>query len=118
MNHPTVIYKKEEVLAVNSYEDFPFFEDYYLWAKMIKSGSKFYNIQENLYKFRAGLSMFKRRGGKQYLRDINKLEKGLLKLKIINKKEYVLNVLKRSIIALLPNCLRTFFYKLILRKKV
>ena len=116
MNHPTVIYKKEKVLEVNSYEDYPFFEDYYLWAKMISHGSKFYNIQENLYKFRAGSSMIKRRGGKKYLASIKKLERGLLCLGIINKRIYVSNISKRYFIALLPSSLRGVIYKVVLRK--
>ena len=116
MNHPTVIYKKEKVLEVNSYEDYPFFEDYYLWAKMIKNGSNFYNIQENLYRFRAGSSMIKRRGGKSYLNNIKKLEKGLLNLNIINKREYTSNIIKRYFIAIMPNSFRKIFYKVFLRK--
>lgn len=118
MNHPTVIYKKNKVLEVNSYEDYPFFEDYYLWAKMIKNGSKFYNIQDNLYKFRAGSSMIKRRGGKKYLTSIKKFEKGLLNLNIINKRTYISNISKRYLIALFPNSLREKFYKFALRKRI
>ena len=57
MNHPTVIYKKNKVLEVKSYEDYPYFEDYYLWAKMMKNGCIFYNIQDALYDFRGGSSM-------------------------------------------------------------
>ena len=115
MNHPTVIYKRNKVLEVNGYEDYQYFEDYYLWAKMINNGCKFYNIQENLYKFRAGASMIKRRGGKKYLKYIKNFEKGLLNLKIINKKIYILNLIKRYIISILPDKLREIFYKNILR---
>ena len=116
MNHPTVIYKKDKVLEVNSYENYPLFEDYYLWAKMIKNGSKFYNIQENLYKFRAGSSMIKRRGGISYLHCIKKLERGLLELNIINKSEYFCNLFIRSVCALIPNKIRELIYIKALRK--
>lgn len=117
MNHPTVIYRKEKVLEVNSYEDYPFFEDYYLWAKMIKNGSVFYNIQDNLYKFRAGSSMIKRRGGRKYLKSIKKLESGLKSLNIINRRTYFLNIIKRYFFALMPNKIREILYKIFLRKK-
>lgn len=117
MNHPTVIYRKDKVLEVNSYEDYPYFEDYYLWAKMINNGSVFHNIQENLYKFRAGSSMIKRRGGKNYLLSIRKLERGLKKLGIINSWEYYLNIFVRYSVSLFPNRIREMFYKFILRKK-
>jgi len=118
INHPTVIYKKEKVLNSNSYEDYPFFEDYYLWAKMLKNGCIFYNMQEILYKFRAGPAMIKRRGGKKYLNCIKKIEKGLLDLKIIDRKTYVMNVIKRYIISLVPNFIRIIFYKNFLRRSV
>lgn len=118
MNHPTVIFKKKKVLEVNGYENYPYFEDYYLWAKLIKNSCVFYNIQENLYDFRAGISMIKRRGGKKYLSCIKKFEKGLLELGIINKYEYIENVFARYLISLIPNSLRLFIYNKLLRKKI
>ncbi len=30
MNHPTVIYKRNKVFEVKGYEDYQYFEDYYL----------------------------------------------------------------------------------------
>lgn len=118
MNHPTVIYKKEKVLQANNYEDYPYFEDYYLWAKMIKNGCVFYNIQEELYNFRAGSSMINRRGGKQYLNCIKRFQLDLNRLEIVDKKTCKLNIVKRYIVALLPNNLRGMLYKTFLRKKV
>ena len=85
MNHVSVIYKKEKVLEVGSYEDYLFFEDYHLWSKMIKNNCKFHNIQLCLVKVRGGDSMFKRRGGKAYLNHIKRFEKFLLDQDLINK---------------------------------
>ena len=116
MNHPTVMLKKSKVLESNGYEDFPYFEDYYLWAKMIKNGCKFHNIQEELYDFRAGSSMIQRRGGKKYLPCIKKIEQGLLDLNIISKREFYRNIFIRYIGALIPNKFREFLYKNILRR--
>lgn len=116
MNHPTVIYRKSKVLKSNGYEDYPYFEDYFLWAKMIKNGCIFHNIQDELYDFRAGSSMIKRRGGRNYLHCIKKLERGLLDLNIINKKEYYSNLFVRGVIALIPNKIRELLYRKMLRK--
>lgn len=116
INHPTVIFKKEKVLNVNGYEDYPFFEDYYLWAKMIKDGCKFYNIQQYLYKFRGGPSMYKRRGGIKYVNKVIFFEKGLLKLDLISKTIFIKNIFKRSIVALVPNNFRNKLYQIFLRK--
>lgn len=115
INHPTIAYKKSKVLSAGSYEDYPYFEDYYLWAKMIANGCKFYNIQENLYKFRAGDSMIKRRGGGKYLSCIKKFEKGLLDLNIIDKNTYKKNVCVRYLVSIIPHDLRAWIYKKILR---
>lgn len=117
VNHVTVMYRKESVLKVNGYENYQFFEDYYLWAKMITAGAIFYNLQYSLVNVRSGYSMYERRGGKKYIKCILKFEKGLYKLNIINKIEYLNNVVKRIIVATIPNRLRGYLYKIVLRNK-
>lgn len=117
MNHPTVIYKKDKVLQACSYEDYPYFEDYHLWAKMVKNNCHFYNIQENLYYFRADSSMYKRRGGKKYFKCIKKLEKSLLDYKIISKREYFTNIFIRYSVSACPNFIRKYIYTKSLRSE-
>ena len=56
-NHPTVMYKKSEVLRAGSYQHAMWFEDYYLWARMLAQGSKTRNLPEELLWFRAGEDM-------------------------------------------------------------
>lgn len=117
LNHPTVIFKKNDILSVGSYEDYPLFEDYYLWAKLVAKGYIINNIDVPLYKFRGGNSMYGRRGGIKYLKNIKKMERGLLDLKIINKFEYWKNIIIRYTGALIPNWLRILIYKILLRKQ-
>ena len=116
VNHVTVIYKKQSVLNAGSYEDCLYFEDYYLWCKMIKNGCKFYNIQESLMKIRAGFDMAKRRGGLSYSKYIINFENKIYKIGIINKFEYIFNLFIRSSVANIPNSFRTILYKKQLRK--
>lgn len=116
MNHPTVVFKKFDVLEAGSYENYMLFEDYYLWAKLISRNCELYNIQECLYNFRAGNSMYERRGGIRYLKYIKNFERGLLKLGLINKFEYIKNLIKRYVVALMPSKIRGAFYKILLRK--
>jgi glycosyltransferase involved in cell wall biosynthesis len=66
VNHPAVMYKKSSVLSVNSYKKMMWFEDYYLWIRMLLNGSEFYNIQTPLVKMRAGYGQLERRGGFKY----------------------------------------------------
>ena len=116
INHMTVAFKKEKMLEAGNYQDMPYFEDYYLWARMIKNNCKFYNIQESLVNVRGGKEMIKRRGGKKYVKPIINFEKSLLTLKLINPLEYMFNTSSRVIISLIPNSLRSLTYKLALRK--
>ena len=115
INHVTVIYKKDAVIKAGSYEDCPYFEDYYLWCKMIKNGCKFYNIQEVLMKIRAGFDMTKRRGGITYSKHIINFEKKIKSLGIINQIDYIVNLAIRLTVAMIPNSMRLFLYKKQLR---
>lgn len=116
INHMTVVYKKQSVLQAGSYEDCPYFEDYYLWCKMIKNKCQFYNIQESLMKVRAGSDMTKRRGGKSYSKHIYNFEKKIYQMGIINRLEYINNLIIRMSVASSPNFLRAYFYKKKLRR--
>lgn len=43
LNHMTVMFSKKEVLDAGGYQHFYLFEDYWLWARMIKNGVKLIN---------------------------------------------------------------------------
>jgi glycosyltransferase involved in cell wall biosynthesis len=67
-NHPSVAFRLKSALSAGGYEDMPFFEDWYLWAKMIKSGAKISNLPESLVRFRSGHGALSRRRGFNYAR--------------------------------------------------
>ena len=117
MNHVTVMFKKNAIIDSGGYETMMYFEDYYLWARMIKKEYKFYNIQKSLVKVRGGNDMVLRRGGLKYIKCIMKFEKELFKMKLINYFQYIVNVCERIIISIIPNCFRFLIYKKILRKE-
>lgn len=116
MNHMTVAFKRSAVIKAGNYEKMNCFEDYYLWAKMVANDNKFYNIQETLVNVRGGSNMIRRRGGLKYIKAIINFEKSLLNIKLINRRQYVINIMERIIISLIPNKLRLLFYKIFLRK--
>ncbi|WP_179395785.1 glycosyltransferase [Lacticaseibacillus absianus] len=66
-NHMTVMFKKSAVLKAGNYQPLTGFEDYYLWARMLKQGDRARNIQQDLVFARTGKEMFSRRGGVSYL---------------------------------------------------
>lgn len=115
INHPVVMFKKKSVLAAGGYQHFPLFEDYYLWARMLMNGAKFYNIQEALLYFRFSPNMFKRRGGWKYAMKEVSFEKFLLDINMISKARFVMNILIRIPMRIMPNSLRSWLYANLLR---
>lgn len=115
-NHMTIIFKKQAVQNAGGYQHMPYFEDYWLWARMLKAGYKTKNIDDVLVKVRAGQDMIARRGGWEYVKSIINFEKALYKIGIINLFDLLAYTILRSIVAIIPESLRLSFYKWKLRK--
>ena len=115
-NHMTVMFKKQAVQNVGGYQHMPYFEDYWLWARMLKAGYKTKNVDNVLVKVRAGQDMIARRGGWEYVRCITRFEQALYKIGIINLINFLVYSSLRSIVAIIPESLRLIVYKWKLRK--
>lgn len=116
MNHPVTMFRKEAVLAAGGYLPFPFFEDYYLWVRMILNGATMYNIQESLLYFRFSPEMFKRRGGWRYARLEIRFQRHIYKLKYIKFYTMISNICIRMATRIVPNGIRSWIYKKLLRR--
>lgn len=115
VNHPSVMFRKKAVLDAGSYLDLKLYEDYYLWARMLMNGAVFYNIQESLLYFRITDETYKRRGGIKYASvELNFLRK-MYKIHFLSFSEYLINIIVHTSVRLVPNNLRAFLYKHILR---
>jgi glycosyltransferase involved in cell wall biosynthesis len=115
-NHPCVMYRKSAVQAAGGYQSsYPYFEDYDLWLRMIWSGSKGYNLQENLLFMRTGNGMYRRRSGKAHFESAKKLFQSMLDQGFISSKEYRNALTRRWIGDYMPNSLRKILYKKLLR---
>jgi hypothetical protein len=110
------MFKKSAVIAAGGYKHFSLFEDYYLWVRMLMNGAKFYNIQESLLFFRFSPDMFKRRGGWKYAIDEFRFQKKIRKIGFISSIDFIRNVSIRFMTRIVPNFLRIFLYKTLLRK--
>ncbi len=115
--HMTVVLKKSAVLDSGNYRDFPGFEDYDLWVRIMQKGYIVENLPEYLVNVRAGQEMFARRGGLEYLRKELEFQKHLLKSGYINCFEFAGNVAIRGFVRIVPNTLRVKIYKNFLRKE-
>lgn len=116
--HVTVVFKKTAVIQSENYRDFLWLEDYDLWVRMLQKGYITANIPEYLVNVRADKDMFARRGGWQYLKQDYKFQKFLLKTDFVTKIEFLINLLFRSVVRVMPNNIRVFIYNKFLRKMV
>lgn len=114
--HPTIIFKKSAILDSGNYSDFMWFEDYDLFVRVIKKGYMVANLPEYLVLVRADINQFARRGGFEYLKQDLKFQRFLLEIQFISNLEFINNIIIRSVVRLMPNWFRVWFYKKILRK--
>ena len=117
-NHPSVIFKKKDVINVGSYKNVRNLQDYFLWVDLIINGYKGYNIQEPLVYMRADENLFKRRSGKKYVKIQVDLLKYMKNKRFINSIEYIKAKIIRTCSGYAPNWLRQFMFKKFLRKGV
>jgi glycosyltransferase involved in cell wall biosynthesis len=111
LNHPAVMYKKSAVEKAGGYQKMMWFEDYYLWARMLLNGSKFHNIQEPLVNMRAGYGQLERRGGLKYAVAEFNFFKTLYSKKFFTLSLFLQNILIRFIARVLPKKILKLIYK-------
>jgi len=115
-NHPTVFFRKSAVLASGNYQSCLFFEDYFLWSRMIKAGYKLANMPEVLVETQAGSAYFRRRGGLKYFQYELEFARKLSEIGFLSLKDMALFLLRRLPFRLLPQSVRSISYKIFLRK--
>lgn len=114
--HPTIIFNKQKILDVGSYEDVKYFEDYNLFLKVLKKYEG-YNIQEILFYVRNNLETSSRRGGLNYLKIEYKALKIFYKKKLMNYYYFCTNLILRFMFRICGNNFRSLLYKKVLRKE-
>ena len=113
LNHMTVMFRKQPVLDAGNYLPFLWFEDYYLWARMMLKGSKFANIPEYLVHARAGKEMINKRHGLKYARNELALQREFYNIGFTNLHQFLLNIILRVPPRLLPKKMLEFIYSLL-----
>ena len=116
VNHPVTMFRKSKVEAVGGYIHCLNLEDYYLWARMLVSGAKFYNIQESLLWFRFSDDVFKRRGGFKYAKTEAWFMWELHKIGYLSVSKAAIYGMMRFCVRIVPNSLRSWVYRNLLRK--
>ena len=116
-SHPSVMFKKSEVINAGNYRENYLCEDYDMWLRMLRNDCKCYNIQESLVYMRVGEDFYKRRGGWKYMKTILKFKNELLKTGYFTLFDYLKSTVPHIIVCLIPNSLRNWIYRNLLRKK-
>lgn len=115
LNHVTVMFKKSSVLAAGNYQHALFMEDSLLWANMFLNGATCINIPVVLVKVRTGEDMFQRRGGFAYFLKYRRGRKQIYDTGFISRWDYIYTLLVQFFVSMIPNSLRAFIFKRLLR---
>ncbi len=114
--HSGIIYRRSKILEAGNYQECYLCEDYDLYARMEMKGAKGYNIQEDLLYVRVSPDFYGRRGGIKYLKSILKFKKRLYNSGFYSFKDYIISSSAHIVVCLLPNRIREFIYKKVLRR--
>ena len=87
------------------------FEDYYLWLRMLRRGCKAYNIRQPLLYMRAG------RGGLDYTIAALKFRRRIYREGFCGFGDFLAACAAHIAVGLVPNRLRIFLYSKFLRKR-
>lgn len=118
MNHMTVTFRREAVLAAGGYPNLLWFEDYGLWACMAARGMKLANVDEVCVLARADREMYRRRGGWRYARQSLRMMALLGRLGLASPLQCAVGAAVRTAAAVLfPAGLRQILYRHLLRKE-
>jgi glycosyltransferase involved in cell wall biosynthesis len=110
-NHPTVVYRRQAVMAAGGYGgSVPMMEDYWLFARMLADGAEPVNVAEPLVYYRVGSGAYQRRGGRALLRAELRLQREMRQAGITSPMQYARNVAIRGGYRLVPWRLRRSLY--------
>ncbi|MEJ6981636.1 glycosyltransferase [Pedobacter sp. P351] len=120
VNHPSIMFRKSAVITSGNYSGtIRLFEDYSLFMRMILKGYKFYNLQRALLHFRVGdgTQNIKRRSGLHYIKSELKFLQYARSIGYLNTREYLLSIIMKTPVRVLPLFIVKFIYFRLLRKK-
>ena len=100
LNHPSIMYRKKDILEVGSYKDIKLFEDYELWLRCIKKEVGIYNINKALVAMRRSSYLSNRIGLKYAIYELTFLFATIKQNTI--KKIYIPFFILRIIVRLFP----------------
>ncbi|MBR1796698.1 MAG: glycosyltransferase [Clostridiales bacterium] len=116
-NHPSVMFRKSAVIAAGGYtSEFPLFEDYDLWIRMLMKGARVANLPEPLLYMRTDEGMFLRRGGREYGRIMLSFHRSLRDRGWTSRKDYLTGAVPHYLVCVMPEFIRRGVYRRLHRR--
>lgn len=100
--HAGTVFRKSALMKAGNYQHCKLYEDYHLVARLIMSGARFYNCQEELYYVRVTPEQMNRRSGMDYLKTELAFFKEFKKMGFFSTRDYLLNSVIRIVVRLMP----------------
>lgn len=116
LNHPTVMFRRAAILEVGGYQDCPYFEDYFLWVRLLLSQKKLANLPCVVVDTTADDSYFDRRTGRDYQKSERDFACRLLELKFHTNFEHIVFRISRAPVRWMSTQFARKFYGYILRQ--
>ncbi len=114
--HPAFVVRRPAIEAVGGYRSVPYAEDFDLFIRLLRAGSRGYNLQEPLVAVRVDDDVYRRRGGLGYARDMLSFNALELREGWFSPAEFLVRSAANVGVALIPNGARDLVYKRLLRR--
>ena len=115
INHPTVVFRKNDIIASGNYGDYRFFEDYELWARVILREHHLANIDQILVETETNTRFFARRRGLSYIHHEIRFARRLYETRFLSFRQFILFMITRIPLRLVPTSIIELFYRTSLR---
>ncbi|MFD1717018.1 glycosyltransferase [Georgenia deserti] len=116
-NHPSVVYRRSAVDRAGGYRHLDLMEDYWLFARMIRTGARVANVPHSLVLYRVGDGAYARRGGMRLLRSEWALQTCLYEEGFIQAKHLARNLAVRGVYRLVPESVRKPIYQSVISRR-
>lgn len=116
IRHPSIIFKKKDVLKVGNYYAIRRSQEYDLVVRMLMAGLKISNVQEVLFYIRVNENFYSRRGGWDKAKLLANQRKEFYRYGFYTFPEFCLYAGINIGMCMMPNRVRVFLYRKFLRK--
>ena len=115
IGHASALINRDAVCEVGGYKKCMFFEDTYLWLRLLRQGYSFVTVPEPLYVATIDNNFYSRRSGLKYA--LIELQNFLLfyRENLITNRSFFKNILLRPVVRLLPQPMIKKIYQIFLR---